>query len=99
MTKYKLALDEQETTINYSRADKNAFVLTHDAKIIKYLRSVSAKELHVNDGFIPEGVNFEVPISWIKIRKPMTRVMTDEQKHENAERLKLARSKNSDTAS
>jgi hypothetical protein len=96
MAKYKLTPEERETTINWTLSDEKAFVSTYDAKIIKYLRSVLAKEVHVNIDFIPEGVNFEVPISWIKIRKPATRTLTDEQRQEAGKRMKLARSRGGD---
>lgn len=89
MTKYRLALDEQETTINWTKADKIACITTCDTKIINYLRKNLIKEIKSDKDFIPVCVTFEVPILWVKISKPRTRTMTDEQKAQATERLKL----------
>lgn len=86
MTKYRLAMTERETTINWSEADKNALITTHNASLIGKLRSMGAVELRVDDGFIPECVSFSVPIKWVKITKPKT--LTDEQRAELSVRMK-----------
>lgn len=91
MAKYKLAMDERETTINWSEVDTDAFITTHNTSLVKKLRKLGAIELRTESEFIPECVSFSIPIKWVRIVKPSTKVMSDEQKKLASERMKLMR--------
>jgi len=91
MAKYKLAMDERETTINWSEADTDAFITTHNTSLVNKLRKLGATELRTESGFTPECVSFSIPIKWVRIVKPSTKVMSDEQKKLASERMRLMR--------
>lgn len=57
-----LSKAEQETIINFSAADKTANIYTTDPTWIKKLEKLGATKLG-------DGVEIDVPKSWIKVSK------------------------------
>ena len=98
-------VEEQETVVNYSRSGQYAEVYTSDStvmtKLDRRVKQSSDWELikteRFQDGSIAAKV-YRCPKKLVSFRGSMsTRVMTDEQKQQAAERLKLLRNKNNET--
>ena len=82
-----MTLAEQETTINWSRADKTASVWTTDPVVIRKLDEISHSDPAVTVLRSTEGARaYIVPIRWVSIKKP--RQLSDEQKEKLAERMR-----------
>ena len=98
-----VSTDEQETTINYGRTDKEAEVYTSDNTVLTKIKNMFSSDdcewklknvVKDRDGNVV-GVFFIVPKKLISLRaKTVKSSLTDEQKQAAAERLKNARSFN-----
>ena len=98
-----VSTDEQETTINFSRTDKEAEVYTSDNTVLTKIKNMFSSDdcewklknvVKDRDGNVV-GVFFIVPKKLISLRaKTVKSSLTDEQKQAAAERLKNARSFN-----
>lgn len=96
-----VSADEQETTINYGRTDKEAEVYTSDNTVLTKIKNMfnndgcewKLKDVVKDQDENVVGVFFTVPKKLISLRaKMMKSNLTDEQKRAAAERLKKARS-------
>lgn len=96
-----VSADEQETTINYSRTDKEAEVYTSDNTVLTKIKNMfnsddcewKLKDVVKDQKGNIVGVFFVVPKKLISLRaKTMKSSLTDEQKQAAAERLKKSRS-------
>lgn len=81
---------EQETIINYNNEDKTANIFTYDKSLIRKIES------HMSDypdiKLLRKGEDFAeytLPKKWVKVGFP--RQLSDEQRTEMANRMKLAR--------
>ena len=85
----RLSRYEQETIVNFNESDSAATVYTYNGAFKKKLRLLS-EQFPSDAKFIREdqhgGVTYSIPKRWIKIRAP--RILTEEQRTANAERLK-----------
>lgn len=82
--------EEQETQIIISHLDKKAYVFTCASPMYDKLYALlehQEAELCQDNKY---GVEISVPMSWIKIRPPIKRNYTEEQRRAIAERLKSA---------
>lgn len=96
-----VSADEQETTINYSRTDKEAEVYTSDNTVLTKIKNMFSSDdcewklknvVKDRKGNVVS-VFFSVPKKLISLRaKTVKSSLTDEQKQAAAERLKNARS-------
>ena len=96
-----VSADEQETTINYGRTDKEAEDYTSDNTVLTKINNMFNSDdcewklkdvVKDQDGNIV-GVFFVIPKKLISLRaKTVKSSLTDEQKRAAAERLKKARS-------
>lgn len=96
-----VSADEQETTINYGRTDKEAEVYTSDNTVLTKIKNMFNSDgcewklkdvVKDQDGNVV-GVFFIVLKKLISLRaKTMKSNLTDEQRRAAAERLKKARS-------
>lgn len=66
MPNNKLTLLEQETIIEYNRAEKDAHVATRIPKDIRKLKKYGCEPYREQSGYY----DFNVPKSWIKISPP-----------------------------
>ena len=91
--------EEQETIIRFGREDQTAFVCTSDVVVMNKLDKLVdssddwkfLRETKFRDGNIAEK-EYECPKRFISFRsKKTSRVLTEEQKKELAERLRTAR--------
>lgn len=97
-----VSADEQETTINYGRTDKEAEVYTSDNTVLTKIKNMFSSddcEWKLKDVVVKDqegnivGVFFSVPKKLISLRaKTVKSSLTDEQRRAAAERLKKARS-------
>lgn len=83
-----------ETTITWLKGDEKASIYTCDSVMVNRLRKLAEENPDdvriLNDqGY---GLKMDVPVKWIKIRKPKKMNFTDEQKAAMAERLRASRS-------
>ena len=95
-----VSADERETTINFSRTDKEAEVYTSDNTVLTKIKNMFNSDdcewklkdvVKDQDGNVV-GVFFIVPKKLISLRaKTMKSSLTDEQRRAAAERLKNAR--------
>ena len=98
-----VSADEQETTINFSRTDKEAEVYTSDNTVLTKIKNMFSSDdcewklknvVKDKKGNVVS-VFFSVPKKHISLRaKTAKSSLTDEQKQAAAERLKNARSFN-----
>ena len=98
-----VSADEQETTINFSRTDKEAEVYTSDNTVLTKIKNMFSSDdcewklknvVKDKKGNVVS-VFFSVPKKLISLRaKTVKSSLTDEQKQAAAERLKNARSFN-----
>ena len=98
-----VSTDEQETTINFSRTDKEAEVYTSDNTVLTKIKNMFSSDdcewklknvVKDRKGNVVS-VFFSVPKKLISLRaKTVKSSLTDEQKQAAAERLKNARSFN-----
>ena len=98
-----VSADEQETTINFSRTDKEAEVYTSDNTVLTKIKNIFSSDdcewklknvVKDKKGNVVS-VFFSVPKKLISLRaKTVKSSLTDEQKQAAAERLKDARSFN-----
>ena len=95
-----VSADEQETTINYSRTDKEAEVYTSDNTVLTKIKNMfnsddcewKLKDVVKDQEGTIVGVFFIVPKKLISLRaKTVKSSLTDEQRRAAAERLKNAR--------
>ena len=96
-----VSADEQETTINYSRTDKEAEVYTSDNTVLTKIKNIFSSDdcewklknvVKDKKGNVVS-VFFSVPKKLISLRaKTVKSSLTDEQRRAAAERLKNARS-------
>lgn len=98
-----VSADEQETTINFSRTDKEAEVYTSDNTVLTKIKNMFSsddcewklKNVVKDQKGNVVSVFFSVPKKLISLRaKTVKSSLTDEQKQAAAERLKNARSFN-----
>ena len=98
-----VSTDEQETTINFSRTDKEAEVYTSDNTVLTKIKNMFSsddcewklKNVVKDQKGNVVSVFFSVPKKLISLRaKTVKSSLTDEQKQAAAERLKNARSFN-----
>ena len=98
-----VSADEQETTINFSRTDKEAEVYTSDNTVLTKIKNMFSsddcewklKNVVKDQKGNVVSVFFSVPKKLISLRaKAVKSSLTDEQKQAAAERLKNARSFN-----
>ncbi len=86
--KNMLTLVEQETIITWDRSSDDAEIYTCEPRLIKnlakYYDDTEARLIREDS----QSATYMLPKSWIKIRKPSRRNLTDKQRHEIAERLK-----------
>ena len=96
-----VSADEQETTINFSRTDKEAELYTNDNTVLTKIKNMfnnddcewKLKNVVKDKNGNVVGVFFIVPKKLISLRaKTMKSGLTDEQKRAAAERLKKSRS-------
>ena len=96
-----VSADEQETTINYGRTDKEAEVYTSDNTVLTKIKNMfnsddcewKLKDVVKDQDRNIVGVFFAIPKKLISLRaKTVKSNLTDEQKRAAAERLKKARS-------
>lgn len=86
---------ERETIINYNQGEDTASVYTYDPRLVNRMTKLAqerpneCKPLKV--GEIENYGEWIVPKSWITVRPPMKRNLTDEQKATAVERLRAAR--------
>lgn len=93
---FSIPLDEQETTINFSRDSKEVSIWTNDRTMMTKLDKMVEKSPHYTlkeTGYIKGMVADKEYIlddkSLLSFRTDkMTRVLTEEQKHEAAERMR-----------
>ena len=98
-----VSADEQETTINFSRTDKEAEIYTSDNTVLTKIKNMFSSDdcewklknvVKDRKGNVVS-VFFSVPKKLISLRaKTVKSSLTDEQKQAAAERLKNARSFN-----
>ena len=95
-----VSADEQETTINYSRTDKEAEVYTSDNTVLTKIKNMfnsddcewKLKDIVKDQDRNIVGVFFIVPKKLVSLRaKTVKSSLTDEQRRAAAERLKNAR--------
>lgn len=95
-----VSTDEQETTINYSRTDKEAEVYTSDNTVLTKIKNIfnnndcewKLKDVVRDQNGNIIGVFFVVPKKLISLRAKTTKSsLTDEQRVAAAERLKKSR--------
>ena len=98
-----VSADEQETTINYGRTDKEAEVYTSDNTVLTKIKNMfnsddcewKLKNVVKDKKGNAVSVFFSVPKKLISLRaKTVKSSLTDEQRRAAAERLKNARSFN-----
>lgn len=96
--KVTVTADERETVININPVAKTARVYTCDSVMIRRLRELLLK----NEGvakLVNEdqyGMEIEIPAKWIKVSKPATRNMSEEQRAAFAERMRGTRKQRKD---
>ena len=91
-----LSLQEQEVHINFTRPDEFAEIYCSDATWITKLDKLVARspELYKVIANTENGKTYQFPKRLISLRSSIvSREYTEEQKHEIADRLKLAREK------
>ena len=95
-----VSADEQETTINFSRTDKEAEVYTSDNTVLTKIKNMfnsddcewKLKDVVKDQERNVVGVFFIVPKKLVSLRaKTVKSSLTDEQRRAAAERLKNAR--------
>ena len=95
-----VSADEQETTINYGRTDKEAEVYTSDNTVLTKIKNMfnnddcewKLKDIVKDQEGNVVGVFFIVPKKLVSLRaKTVKSNLTDEQKRAADERLKKAR--------
>jgi len=85
--------DEQETVIVIDPNAKTADIYSSASPMINRMRKLldhPDAKLDYEDQY---GLEIVVPMSWIKIRPPIVRTYTEEQRQAMAERLRTAREK------
>lgn len=92
--KVSIAADERETAVNITPYTKTARIYSCDPVMIRKIRALlveneAAVHLINEDRY---GMEIEVPANWIKISKPRSVNMSDEQRAACAERMKAWRS-------
>lgn len=96
-----VSADEQETTINYGRTDKEAELYTSDNTVLTKIKNMfdnndcewKLKDVVKDQKGNVVGVFFVVPKKLISLRaKTVKSSLTEEQKRAAAERLKKSRS-------
>lgn len=68
---------ERETIINYNQAEKEANVNTYDPALIRKLDKLAEER---DDIIKNRAGDYTFPKSWIKVRPPIKRNMTEEQR-------------------
>ena len=84
----KLALDEQETIINFNRGEKLASVFTYDKKWQKRMKELGCKQVEDN-GFGAK--EYEIDKKRISMPRAPRKAMSEEQKAALGVRLQKAR--------
>lgn len=89
-----LKLHERETIINYDEEYKTASVYTCSPVLMRKLKKLSEQneeiKLERKDQY---SVTYAVPKSWIYIRKPTKRELTEKQRKASSENMKKIRAK------
>ena len=86
--KNMLTLEEQETIVTWDRSSNIAEIYTCEPKLIKSLAKHSGDEEIQLIREDSQSVTYMLPKSWIKIKKPSKKTLTEEQRKEIGERLK-----------
>lgn len=84
---------EQETVIVVDPLTKRASVYSCIPSMIKKLYEYAEREDARIEMDNEHGLEISVPQNWIKVRPPIKRVLTEEQRIASAERLAKARKK------
>lgn len=93
LKKMKLSASEMETVIRYNNDELSAWIFTDCPKLIKKLKALPASkdyEIQPHEG---RGLKFRCPKKWIRIKPPVKRNLSDEQRQLLAERLKKSKEK------
>ena len=93
-----MANDFKETAVGYISCDSYAIFSSSEDKWIRQIKELQAtypNDVHIKH--LPEDNNgmllAHIPKSWLKIKAPTKRNITDEQRKAIAERLALSRKK------
>ena len=81
--------DELETTVTMDYLDKRAFVYSNHAPTMRLLNKLAEEkpdevQVDIRDQY---GIGVYVPLSYIRIKSPAKRTMTEEAKQKATERL------------
>lgn len=89
------AIEEQETTINLSYADKKAYVYTSKISVARSLADLCTQHQDETEVIRCDEGGFEaaLPINWVTIRPKKKRQITEEQRRALTERLAAIRQK------
>lgn len=94
MGKYKLTAYERETNILFNESDSTATVFTYNRKLQNDLNELVGKNPDIIVASSDEEyIKYIIPKSWVRIKPPRKRDMTEEQRAAAAERLANARKK------
>lgn len=86
-------MSEQETIINFSPGDKQADIYSSDPVVIRRLKKYADENPDKISVIMDNASGIEVlfPMDWISFKPRKKRVMSEEQRQANAERLRSYR--------
>lgn len=93
MKKMKLSPSEQETVIRYNNDELSAWVFTDCPKLIKKLKALPESKEYEIQPHEGRGLKFRCPKKWIRIKPPVKRNLTEEQRQVLSERFRKAKEK------
>lgn len=85
-----------ETALYYTAADDHAWLSTDERRWINWAKEMSEKypdDVKIRSEDKDGTIVVELPIKWFKLSPPRKMNLTDEQKRERAEILRLSREK------
>lgn len=83
-----------ETSINYLTEDGHAVISTDERKWVNKINSLKEEypdEVEIRSVFKDGTVVAHIPKGWVRVKPPVKRVLTDEQKRKAAERMAMLR--------